>query len=551
MPFDPIKWDNSHSKRSEQYARAIDQLYNKAVNDIARLAAGLKVDPDKPFSFSDYPRLQGQVNQVIETLAVRVGAVVAKGTRDEWLYACKKNDAFLQSILNTSQVAKEHLKSMQDYNLDALKAFQVRKARGMGLSDKVWKYADQFKGSMELGIDVAIGEGTSAQILSKELKQYLRNPDKLFRRVRDKRGVLHLSKAAKNYHPGQGVYRSAHQNAMRLARTEVNMAYCASEQKRWDRLDFVVGYEVRLSNNHTLNGKPFVDICDELAGKYPKWFIFRGWHPNCRCHAVPVLMSPDEFDTDELNELRAAIKGDKYKRFASRNQVNDVPDNFKKWIADNADRSKNWSSQPYFIRDNFKKGKIAGGLKVVPKVDPKPAKSQPQVNQLYEILKQSEDKIRSLRSFERALIYDKDGNKVFEKDGGQRSVSFSGVDPGLFKDKILTHNHPLGWKAREGSIGRIGSSFSAADVLTSINYDFLEVRAVTPVMTFYMKRPSAGWPNIDQAKAAISEIESNIYAENMARINKGTTTISKAEVTHYHEIWKRFAKRFNIEYGKY
>ena len=90
------------------------------------------------------------------------------------------------------------------------------------------------------------------------------------------------SKAAAAFHPGQGVYRSSYKNAMRLTRSEINMAYRESERLRWANLDFVVGFEIRLSNNHTTTdpktGKkvPFVDICDTLAGRYPKSFVFKG-----------------------------------------------------------------------------------------------------------------------------------------------------------------------------------------------------------------------------------------------------------------------------------
>lgn len=38
-------------------------------------------------------------------------------------------------------------------------------------------------------------------------------------------------------------------------------------------MDFVVGYEIKLSGNHNCKGVPagrFSDICDTLAGKYPQ-----------------------------------------------------------------------------------------------------------------------------------------------------------------------------------------------------------------------------------------------------------------------------------------
>jgi hypothetical protein len=378
-------WDASHYQKTEAYVAVIDKLYNEAIAEFARLAMRTNIDPDKPFSFADYPSTSATAQNIINGLASNMQAVIEKGSRNEWLYACKKNDEFLQSIMNTSKVGKRMLSKMQDRNLDALDAFQKRKVNGLDLSKRVWKYAGQFKKTMEFGIDIGIGEGRSAQQLSKDLRGSLIDPDRLFRRVRDKRGQLHLSKAAAAFHPGQGVYRSSYKNAMRLTRSEINMAYRESERLRWANLDFVVGFEIRLSNNHTTTdpktGKkvPFVDICDTLAGRYPKSFVFKGWHPQCRCLMVPILQDPDEFDNQELDEMKAALKGTEYKKYASRNLVSEVPDKFKQWIKEHEEAAEGWSSIPYFIKDNFKGGRISGGLNLIkpkiekPKVDPKVA----------------------------------------------------------------------------------------------------------------------------------------------------------------------------------
>ena len=69
-------------------------------------------------------------------------------------------------------------------------------------------------------------------------------------------------------------------------------------------MDFVVGIEIHLSGNHTLNGKPFHDICDELAGKYPKDFKFTGWHPQCRCFVTTILKTKEEREEDVKKILR-------------------------------------------------------------------------------------------------------------------------------------------------------------------------------------------------------------------------------------------------------
>lgn len=357
-------FDAQAYKQTEAYVQAIDALYNQAIMEFAQIATQAKITQDKPFAFKDYPATQAKVQQIVNGLAAKMQAVINKGSRNQWLYACKKNDEFIASILNTSKINPKKLQKMQDRNLEALKTFQSRKVNGMDLSQRVWKYTGQLKTTMELGIDVAIGKGASAAALSRELRKYLKEPDNLFRKVKDKHGNLVLSKAAKAFHPGQGVYRSSYKNAMRLTRSEINLAYKEADQLRWQQLDFVVGYEIKLSNNHTLNGEPFVDICDKLAGRYPKSFRFKGWHPQCRCLVVPILQDREEFNDDELADLKSALNGKEYQKYASKNTVTDVPDSFKEWIQENAERSQNWKSQPYFVRDNFVNGNISGGLKL-------------------------------------------------------------------------------------------------------------------------------------------------------------------------------------------
>lgn len=194
-----------------------------------------------------------------------------------------------------------------------------------------------------MGLDLGIRSGSSAQEMASDLKEYLQHPDNLFRRVRDEHGARHLSKAVAAYHPGRGVYRSSYKNARRLAATETNIAYRTADHTRWQQLDFVVGIEVRLSpNNH-----PVPDICADLNGKYPKYFKVTGWHPHCRCHAVPILKTEEELAQDNKRVLQGGepIKG-------SVNEVTDVPQNFSQWVKDYQERIERASSVPYFLKDN-------------------------------------------------------------------------------------------------------------------------------------------------------------------------------------------------------
>ena len=170
------------------------------------------------------------------------------------------------------------------------------------------------------------------------------------------------------YHPGRGVYRSAAKNARRLAVTEVNAAYRKADAERWGALDFVVGVEVRTSGNHTCLGSdgkphPFRDICDELAGRYPKDFVFSGWHPQCRCHAVPILKTPEEMEADG----RRIMAGEEpIAPEESENAVTQMPEEFRAWEEANADRlerAREKGRLPWFYTENRS---VIDGKPVVP-----------------------------------------------------------------------------------------------------------------------------------------------------------------------------------------
>ena len=355
-------FDRAHFRQTEQYVRIVDKLFDKAMAEIAKAAKRGEYDPDKPFTFDDYPVLKVEVEKIVARLAKNMTTTIETGSKQEWLFANKKNDGWIAAVFDTSKLTKAQLAQLQDRNLDALAAFQARKVQGMDLSQRVWRYVGQFKEQIQDCLDIGIGDGVAANRLASEMKKYLNKPDMLFRRVRDKHGNLHLSKRAAAYHPGRGVYRSSARNAQRLTRSEINMAYREADFQRWKRLDFVVGIEIQRSNN--LEKRKTCKLCDRLAGRYPKDFKFVGWHPQCMCFATPIMSTEEEFDNDELESLRAAFKGEtKNPPVPSQNTVTDLPAGFKEWVEENKDRQQDWATTPYFIRDNFKGGELAGGLK--------------------------------------------------------------------------------------------------------------------------------------------------------------------------------------------
>lgn len=328
-----VKTDNEHYARVEKYAKEIQNLYFEIADYCAKLATNHSFESGI-FTFKDYPVLNRAVDKLISDLRKSMHAIIQSGISKEWDKANENNDEFIERLLKKTSIPAQ---KYQTRNLKALEAFQNRKINGLKLSDRVWNYSAQYKTELEQALDVGIADGRSAAQLSRDIREYLREPEKLFRRIRDKNGNLKPSKNALRYNPGNGVYRSSYKNAMRLTRTEINSSYREADYLRWQQMDFVVGIEIRRSNREYA-----CDVCESLKGKYPKDFKFTGWHPHCRCHAIPILSTE--------KELLDSIENDTIVK--SKNEVKDVPDSFKDWVSENENRINGAKSKPWWMNDN-------------------------------------------------------------------------------------------------------------------------------------------------------------------------------------------------------
>lgn len=442
------KWDARNKRNMAAVQRAIDELFKELSREAALIASVVSVDGEKPFSFDDYPMTKQRVDRLLNDMRNGVLTVVLDGINLGWKLGNDKNDELVDDYfgVNVSQLSPEQRRAYYTNNAEAQAAFKTRRENGLNLSDRVWRYSDQFKDEIEMGIDIGLGDGLDADELSRRLRSYLREPNKLFRRVRDKYGNLQLSKAAKAYHPGRGVYRSSYKNARRLAATETNIAYRTSDYDRYQQLDFVVGIRIELSNNHTLNGVPFYDICDELSaplgsnatkgkGCYPKDFKFTGWHPLCRCTTFSILKTPEEVFADN-----ARIMAGEQLDGNSVNRVEDVPQEFKKWVEDNRDRMARAKSLPYFLRDNGKyvtpvadvrkQDMFWGVIKVldavgVARVPVRTLSGEATVDSIVKRVGGGDITAGSCASLCLAFVGNRSGYSVLDFRGGQSQITFS------------------------------------------------------------------------------------------------------------------------------
>ena len=364
---------------TEAYAEKVRRLFAYTVNQICEMNKRMPdIENGIMYSFDgDSKKVQQEVETLLRQLHAVTTAAIKQGIELEWEQANEECDKLVQSCFGREVLKDPMFDAYTTHNERAMNAFIARSERGLNLSDRVWKSVRQLRDEMEVAITVSVGEGASAQQMSRRVRQYLDDPDLMFRRFRYKIGEEDIKddngkvigkkpvygrkwkKRIKkddgsygwidydrdSYRTGAGVYKSSAKNAMRVARTETNIAYRRSDNERWQQMDFVLGQRIQLSKKH-----PKADICDDLQGDYPVEFVFEGWHPQCFCFVTPILM-----DAAEMRKARQArLRGETYTPRGKR--VTDYPPAFKQWVSENADKialSHDVGQDPYFVRHNY------------------------------------------------------------------------------------------------------------------------------------------------------------------------------------------------------
>lgn len=321
------------NSRLAKYVALVEEIYEQLNLEAAKLVGSntdYSPDAEVPFKWSDYPQTKKRISDIQEKFVDDIQAVIYRGTSEEWKNSNEVQDLLANAVLRAydAQVDGERYRMYYQTNSEALQAFQRRKDKGFTISDKLWQQSSLYRQELEEAISCAIQKGTSAITLSKQISKYLLDFPQLQKDYKERFGTASRAKDCE--------YRS-----IRLARSEINMAYRSAENLRWQQMDFVVGYEIKLSGSHHVH-----DVCDQLKGKYPKSFVWTGWHPNDLCYKIPILKTEEEFwEWDGRGEATTE----------SVNAVREVPDEFKKWVLDNRDRintAKKKGTLPYFLKDN-------------------------------------------------------------------------------------------------------------------------------------------------------------------------------------------------------
>lgn len=347
--------ENNPNKIIIRASKELDAVLNLIAEDIRKAVKKYGVKYKEPF-WRNNRGLYNAINQIINKQKTKNLLIIQKSIRSGW--ALSNNNVDNQVIdyikeKNATQLLESKAYKVSEAKLTGfdipvweewlqtntpqLNAFLNRSVDGFKLSGRVWNISLKTRKILEKTLQSGILEGKSSAQMTKILRQALKNPNALFRRVRNPiTDKLELSKPAKNFHPGRGVYRSAYKNALRLAGTETNMSYRFAEFERIQQVPFIIGYRVHLSNQH-----PEYDICDAMTGTYPKNFVFLGWHPNCICYTTTIMLGDEKFKKYLDNGT-----------IPSKNYVKKMPSKAVNYIKDNKEKIDEMKNAPYWLRQN-------------------------------------------------------------------------------------------------------------------------------------------------------------------------------------------------------
>ena len=542
-------YDKQHIQKVAAQQAVIANIFNQFILSVSPYLRKWS-DAGKNYVWISNQGIESAVDRELLNLESMLYANISAFQKDGWERAERKNDDFISLFIKGMSISSATKDGMFTHSLSAFEDLKNDiDSNGLKLSDRVWNITQQTKSQLEFYLDSGVVAGRNSNGISSDIRQILQNPQKRFRRIRNEKGELVLSQPMKDYHPGQGVYRSAYKNALRTSATTTNTAYRSADYERWSKQDFVLGIEIHRSANNRGPCK----ICDAMVGKYPKTFKFTGFHPFCICFATPITMEPEDFADFLLNDT-----------VPQGQTITDIPQAAKDFVSENKDGLQS----AFWYKDNFTND---GGLQreivsqpitneVIKVSKPKRIKTDSEIanikqkwneRKLYNKITNTENEIRLNKSFETGVLFDRNGNVVIDKRGAKYSVAFTDEECAKMKDCVFTHNHPRGWQEPEKSLGRIGNSFSPADMYLAIAHNVSEMRAVTPNYTFAMKRPEEGWGiTISKFEKLVNRENNKLRAEFTARINNNTLSPTMASVVHYHILWKRISEKMGWNYTK-
>jgi SPP1 gp7 family putative phage head morphogenesis protein len=141
-------------------------------------------------------------------------------------------------------------------------------------------------------------------------------------------------------------------------------------------------------------------------------------------------------------------------------------------------------------------------------------------------------------------VFDKQGNLLFEKEGGKTHITFTRQEFERMRGNVLIHNHPGG-----------DQSFSLDDIKSASEFQMAEIQVVTEEHWYSMKPPEGGW----SWEWRVSKLEPEYWEARQKVVdawNKGNPQglVGKAAEESfsqiYHQIWEIVSNKTGMQYTR-
>lgn len=280
--------------------------------------------------------IESKIQKLVASLNTSIEKVITRYVALSWTLSEKKGEA-LEQYVKTGEFGKipphgdsnitESTGDNRKYiykrygggSADAYSSFVQRvEDDGLNLSERIYKHGKEYQSFIEDTLKETISSGKSAIETAKELINVV-NPEA----------------------QGQGIYKNPKKNTLRLARNEINTAYRTADYYRNLGKWYVTGFEIHVSNKDRE-----IDMCDELAGIYPKDFNWTKWHINCLCFRTEKLATKDEIKAMDMYDAG------RIKTKPNIKYIDKIPESARAWVNENIERMSNWKHMPDFITDN-------------------------------------------------------------------------------------------------------------------------------------------------------------------------------------------------------
>lgn len=331
------------------YNKRLGRLYSDYVKKLTSLGYGEDVlEDDALFNFDNFPQLKARLNDIFNDYYQNSLLCYKSGITDGVALAYNHDEMVIGGY---SVLTDKAIRVARDTAAATFIANRLKTKNGLNLAQTVWNYCQQTKSEFEMAMSNTIADGikkgSSAEEVGKSIRRYLNDPDMMYRRY-------HTIKVQKNGKKkdvvtwrrrriidgkvrfveeplekvGMGVYRSARKNALRVARTEINAAYHKARNERWQKEPFVIGQYIHVSPQHNID-----DICNDLEGRYPKYFDWRSWHSNCMCTSDPITIQGEE----KKEFYKRLMAGEDMSNYVSPFAVLTMPEKYNQYIKDNSE----------------------------------------------------------------------------------------------------------------------------------------------------------------------------------------------------------------------